>query len=312
MELRALDQFLTVAEHGSFTAAAVALNLSQPAVTKSIRRLEDEVGARLFERLPRGVALTTYGRSLARHARLIGNQLRQADAELEALKGGSSGQIRVGAGPSWMSQLLPKAIGRLLARAPGVRIQVMEGFDDSLKEALRQGDLDLVVVALQEGPDEAGLVTRPLVDDTLMVVARAAHPLRDRPNLTLAELRNWPWILTGPHTLARQRLQRVFQRDGLRPPEPVVETDSVEFKFAFLRQTDHLSFHTRRHLVESLAEEVRPLEVPGGDYERTAGLILREGTELGPAARALLVEIERVCDEQNLADQAAATGSPMT
>lgn len=312
MELRSLEQFLTVAEHGSFTAAAAALNLSQPAVTKSIRRLEDEIGAPLFERLPRGVALTTYGRSLARHARLIGNQLRQADAELMALRGGSSGQIRIGAGPSWMSHLLPKAMARLLARAPDLRIQVMEGFDDSLKEALRQGDLDLVVVALQEGPDEPGLTTRPLIDDTLTVVARVGHPLRARNRLSLAELRNWPWILTGPHTLARQRLQRVFQRDSLRPPEPVVETDSLEFKFAFLRQTDHLSFHTKRHLEEPVAHGVTPLDVAGGDYERTAGLILREGAEPGPAARALLVEIDRVCEEQNQADQAAATGSPMT
>lgn len=300
MELRALDQFLVVAELGSFTAAAASLNLSQPAVTKTIRRLEAEVGAPLFERLPRGVALTTYGRSLARHARLIGNQLRQADAELEALKGGRSGQIRVGAGPSWMSQLLPRAVARLLVRSPDVRIQVMEGFDDSLKEALRQGDLDLVVVALQEGPDELGLTTRPLVDDTLMVVARGDHPLRARKHLSLAELRDWPWILTGPHTLARQRLQRVFQRQGLRPPEPAVETDSIEFKFAFLRQSDHLSFHARRHLDEPVAHGVAALRVADGSYERIAGLILREGAELGPAARALLLEIDRVCEEQNL------------
>ena len=91
LELRTLQQFLRVAEHGSFTAAAEALHLSQPAVTRTIRRLEEQVGAPLFDRLPRGVELTEYGRSLARHARPVGNQLRQAGVELEALKGGSSG-----------------------------------------------------------------------------------------------------------------------------------------------------------------------------------------------------------------------------
>lgn len=291
MDLRALHQFLTVAEAGSFTAAAEALHLSQPALTKSIRKLEAQVGAALFERLPRGVALTTYGRSLARHARLIGAQWRQASAELDALRGGSRGTVRVGAGPSWLGDLLPRAVSRLQARLPDVRILVREGFDDGLKELLRQGDLDLVVVALGEGPGDAGLVTRPLVVDDLSVIARDRHPLRRRPDLQLADLLDWPWVLTGPHTLARQRLRRLFHRAGLRPPEPAVETDSIEFKFALMRRGDQLSLHARRHLAEPITAGVAPLDVPGGSFRRAAGLILREGAEPGPAARALIAEI---------------------
>ena len=291
MELRALHQFLAVAEAGSFTAAAEALHLSQPALTKSIRKLEAQVGAALFERLPRGVALTTYGRSLARHARLIVAQWRQASAELDGLRGGSRGTVRVGAGPSWLGDLLPRAVARLQERLPEVRILVHEGFDDGLKESLRQGDLDLVVVALGEGPGDAGLVTRPLVVDDLSVIARTDHPLRARQALELDDLLAWPWVLTGPHTLARQRLHRLFHRAGLRPPEPAAETDSIEFKFALMRRGDQLSLHARRHLDEPIASGIAPLEVAGGSFQRTAGLILREGAEPGPAARALIEDI---------------------
>jgi DNA-binding transcriptional LysR family regulator len=295
MDLRALQQFLAVAEQGSLSGTAKLLNISQPALTKRIRRLEAQIGAPLLERLPRGVALTVYGRSLARHARLIGAQLRQADAELEALRGGNRGQIRIGAGPSWLGDLLPRAITRLLEDRPEVQVQVTEGFDDSLRQGLLEGDLDLAVVALADGPPEPGLSATPLVWDELRVVARAGHPLRARRNATLEHLLAYPWTLTGVHTLARQRLGELFRAQGLRPPEPTVETDSIEFKFAVIRTSDHLSFHAAEHLLQPIAEGITTVDVPHSSWRRAAGLITRSAGELGPAAQALIRNIEAVC-----------------
>lgn len=160
MDLRRLEYFLSVAKHLSITAAAAELGLAQPTLTKSIRLLEEELGVSLFERLPRGVDLTEFGRSLLRHAQAMHVQARDALNEIEGLRGGTIGMVTIGAGPSWLRRHLPRAVARTLSRNPSLRVRIDGGFDDALLRALRHGEVDFVVSELPS-PDRSADLRSP-------------------------------------------------------------------------------------------------------------------------------------------------------
>jgi DNA-binding transcriptional LysR family regulator len=189
VNFRQLDYFLAVARTGSFTAAAVALKVAQPTLTKSIRGLEQELGVTLFDRLPRGAALTAAGAALRRHAERVGVQMRDAAEELRSIGGGAGGLVSIGAGPAWLRRLLPEAVSRAISRHPSIRVNVLGGFDDVLLKALRAGELDFVVAELPAEENARDLELLPLTSDRLAVFCRDGHPLAGRNEpLALREL----------------------------------------------------------------------------------------------------------------------------
>jgi DNA-binding transcriptional LysR family regulator len=305
MELRSLLHFLAVAEEGSLSAAARSQNISQPALTKRIRALEDELRIKLFERLPRGMVLTLYGESLAEHARRIRAAVSHADAEMDALRGGRGGTVKVGAGPSWLGTLLPRAISRLHASRPEVRVEVVAGQDDTLRTALRKGDLDFVVAALTPNMANPGLEQQTLVSDDLKVVGRQGHPLTLRASVSLADLLDFPWVLPRKTALVRQRLERLFNDNGLAAPVPAVETDSPRVRLALPSYGDYLTFTASHNLLDLRATKLLAINVPGATWKREAGLTTRSGGFLSPAARALIAQLETVCMEDSPPDLAS-------
>jgi DNA-binding transcriptional LysR family regulator len=296
MELRVVDYFVTVAEQGSLRGAAQRLGVTQPALTKAIRRLEDEAGVVLFDRRARGVVLTVYGRALLRHARNLRASLEEAREELAALKDGIAGRVRVGAGPSWQREVLPEAIAAFRAARPQVRIEVTGGMDDRLKALLRAGELDLVLAATPDAaPIEPDLDRVALMTDEYRVIARRGHPLRAREPLELAPLLDFPWILPGPRSTLVDRLRTIFRANGLPAPEVAVETDIAGLKMRLMRDADYLSFHAMGQLQELGEPAIQPLAVPAASWRRAAGIITRHGTEPNPAAIALIEIIGEVC-----------------
>jgi DNA-binding transcriptional LysR family regulator len=284
--------FVAVAKHGSFSAAARALGMTQPGLTKAVRRLEASLECSLFARLPRGVALTEQGTTLLRHATLLDVQLADARAEVRGLSAGVEGQLRIGAGPSWLSRALPGVVAELTARYPKLRFRVIGQFNESLMEALRNGDLDLVVSAL---PDQApaGLQAIPLTTDTLMVVARRGHPLHTKRMLPPASALSYPWVLPGRDVLSRIRLEALFRVAGLEPPNATIESDSLSFIAATLRQSDMLSFATLQSLRKDM-DGVAELHVPGLTMIRQAGILYRSSAGISSAMRTLIEAIKRV------------------
>lgn len=300
MELRAVDQVLAVAEHGSLSAAAAVLGLSQPALTKAIRRLEEECGAILFERGARGVRPTQEGEAFLRHARNLRATMRAASLELEALRRGAAGRLRIGAGPSWQGMLLPEAIAAFRTRHTEVRIQVVGGMDAALKALLRAGELDFVLAAVGEASADAApdLMQRVLLSDRYRVVAATAHPLRARPSVAIADLLDFPWILPAPGTYLVERLQAIFRAEGLAGPEPAVETDSQALRFALMRSGDFLSFQAEGQLAALAVPDIRPLDVAGASWRRGTGIVTRRGVAHSAAAATLIGIIEALAAEQ--------------
>ncbi len=291
MDLSQIRYFSAVARHGSFSAAAKALGMTQPGLTKAVRRLESSVGCPLFVRLPRGVVLTPQGDALLRHAGLLDVQLRDARHELRALAGGAVGELRIGAGPSWLSRALPGIVAELTAAYPGLSFQIVGGFNGGLMEALSAGNLDLVVSAL---PDRrpADLQAIPLTTDTISVVARRGHPLAARRRRPASSTLAYPWILPGRDVLVRSRLDALFRVGGHEPPTARIESDSISFIAAVLRSSDMLSFVTSQVLRRDM-DGVAPLPIPALTMTRSAGILYRASAGITPAMRAFIEATKR-------------------
>jgi DNA-binding transcriptional LysR family regulator len=309
-DIRTVDYFLTAVSRGSLRAAAQALGVTQPALTKAIRRLEDSFGAPLFDRQARGVTPTVYGAALLRHAKDMKAALDAAREEVEALRSGSAGLVKLGAGPSWQSTILPESIEELRRDRPGVRLHVVGGSDDQLKEQLKSGTLDFVLAAVPETPRLAPeLVWRSLLADQYCVIADIRHPLRRQAAVTIEDLLAYPWILPAATSYMVVRLHHVFRMAGLPPPQPAIETDVVPLKLELMRDSTYLSYHAETHLAGMAAGHILPIEAPGTRAVRDAGLINRRKVDPSPAANALIAILQRRCDELR-GDQESREAAP--
>lgn len=232
-QLRAL---LALAEAGSFVGAAAAVGLSQPALHRAVRDLEQVTGFALVERRGRGVAFTRAGRRLARGVRLARAEIGAGLAEIAPDERGST--LLVGAMPLCRARLLPDAVTRLLAEAPRARIDVAEGSWRELIEPLRDGALDLLIGALRD-PCPPDLAQQPLFVDRLVVVGRAGHPLAAQAAPDLDALAAFPWIVGPRASPLRDHWERLFA--GGTPPAAPVECGSVMTVRGILQRSDCLT-----------------------------------------------------------------------
>ncbi|HEY9370306.1 LysR family transcriptional regulator [Streptomyces sp.] len=196
------EVFLAVARDGSFTAAARALGYTQSAVSRQVQTLEDEVGAELFERLPRGVRLTESGRVLLPHAEAVRDRLAAARAELAALRTLDGGLLRLGSFSSANAALVPRAQAEFRLRHPGVAVTRTEGPSVKHLELLAAGEQDLAVVSpARPVPTPDGVTLHHLLDEPMLVALPRGHARAGRRAVRLAELADEEWIV-GDERLA--------------------------------------------------------------------------------------------------------------
>jgi DNA-binding transcriptional LysR family regulator len=240
MDTRRLKHFLAVYDSHSIGQAAEALRLSQPALSKSIRHLESDLGIALFERTPQGVMPTVFGETLALHARVVEAELRRAEHSLADLRGRGRGKASVGIGPSMVPHLMPAVTARLAETCPGVQIVVVEGLVDQLLPMLRRGEIDIAVGSWPR-PTDPDLAAEKLCTDAIRVLCSASHKLAGRP-VTLADLLDYPWVLPPESQRWRQRMNEVFLARSLAAPQPSVVSNSASFITALLMHGQYLSF----------------------------------------------------------------------
>ncbi len=275
LESRRLRHFLAVFELGSIGQAAEKLLLTQPALSKSIRQLEDELGVRLFDRTPMGVVPTVFGNALAMHAKAIEAQIRNAEAQIASLKGSAQGHVTIGIGPSLARNIMPAATTALARRQPDIALTVIEGLVDDLLPQLRRGELDLMVGAWPRIADPM-FTTEVVLTDRLEVVARAGHPLAGRP-VRRQELLDYPWALPPASQKWRQALDELFMERGLEPPRPRIVSSSAGYLQALIRQSDHLSFLPRQ-LLDLEGGGFTTLDVDMARLEPEISMTFRERT----------------------------------
>lgn len=295
MDLRQLEYFLRVAQRKNISLAAADLNIAQPTLTKSIKLLETHLGVKLFDRLPRGVALTAFGQTLLRHAEAVHVQIRDAGQEIVAQRSGKAGIVVIGAGPTWLRRYLPVALARTVAAHPKVVVRIEGGFDEVLFRALKQGELDFVVAEIPSPEDRNDFTAMTLTSDRLGVCCRRGHPLTRRRRVSMQDLLQYPWIKPPHATRAHRRFDAIFVAKGLPPPRSFLECGSVALQFNVLKESDALATTVSKTLTTPEGEGLVMLNVAGLALSRDAGVIVRKGGWLSPAATHVIDELRAIC-----------------
>lgn len=296
MDARKLQHLVEVIDQGSINKAASKLGLSQPAVTKSLRALERELGVTLVERSSTGVTVTEFGRSLYAHARAVAAELDHAQAEIRRLAGGEQGYLRIGTLPSVSGGLVARAMSNLARHRPDLYIRVVEKQNYELLPALRRREFDFVVCLADGTEPEPGIRHRILLHDQLRIVARAGHPLAGRPTVTCADLVEYPWVHPVVGTSHRPILRQMFQGSGIEPPQARIECGAVQFAKTVMANSDALGL-LPAHVIdpELKAGTLICLPIISDHLRRTVGIYYGDHRPLTSAARVAIAEIERVC-----------------
>lgn len=287
MELRDIEYFAVVAEHRNVRRAAEALGLSPPALSKSLRRLEQSMQAKLVERTPKGVALTPVGAALLAQVGRLRVTLHDIRREAADLSHGRAGHVRVGVGATTVEDL-PEACAALLKDAPGVTAQIIVADNDVMVPALCKGELDLIFNVIPDTP-YAGCVQEQLFDDVFVVCASADHRLANRKRLSLAEVVHEHWTLSAPEVLNVQHLIQAFKAHGLPAPRVAIEARPLRLRLQLCATTNLLCFSARRTLsLFTPRFRLKELRVRELEWRRAVGVIYRNAAYLPAAARRLI------------------------
>lgn len=298
LNTRRLQLFSALARHRHMPSAAQTLGISQPAVSSAIRIMETGAGMQLFHRSPRGLLLTSEGETFVLHVRRALNELRHIPDDLAALRGTIQGYVTVGALPLGRTLILPRAIARVAAQYPGVRIATDESAYEPLVAGLRAGDIDFVLGALRANDASSGLANERLMSEDMVVIARRDHPLASKRDLTLNELIAAQWVLPRSHAPARGIFEAQFRRLKLKPPMPTVETADLAIIRGLLAHTDMLAAVSAQQLhYECEAGQLVVLDIAMQNTRRDIGLTMRAGSTPSPAARALIDAIRLTVDQ---------------
>lgn len=215
MEVHQIKYFCAVAESGNFTRAAEATRISQPSLSQQILKLEDELGAKLFDRLPRSARLTQFGRAFLPKAQAILRQIGEARTEIREMAGMERGEVVLGAIPTIAPYLLPRMLSSFARQHPSVSVSVVEEITSTLLERLHDGSIDLALLALPVPGDE--LLSVALRKEPLYAVLPENHFLAARRTLSLQEIRDEPFLLLKEGHCFRDNTLVACRRSRINP-----------------------------------------------------------------------------------------------
>lgn len=296
MDLRQLEYFLAAVEQRSLGRAAEVMNISQPAISKAIRRLETQLGVDLLDRLPRGVDPTHYGDVLALRGASIRHLMKRVEAEIQAMSAGDTGKIFVGVGSSMRLKLLPEAILRVRRDHPKVELKVVNKLHEGLIPDVKRRNIEFALCQLMTPEVDEDLSEIPLYADKICPTIRTGHPLLSKDNLTAADCLEFDWILPAAEHLGHRRLDARFHDLGLPAPKPVIESDSTMFCMALVRRSDIISWHPEQVIAENSAH-VAAIPLPEITMPRMVGIIHQKDAQFSTPTRLLIEQLECVSQE---------------
>lgn len=256
MKLSQLRDVLAVAETGSLRAAGRHLGTAQPAITRSIRQIEHELGATLFERHAKGVRLTDIGRAFVNRANAIQVELTRAKDEVNQMKGRLTGQVTLALSTASSMVLLPKSLGEFRKRYPDAILKISETFFSPIERELLDGSIDFYVGPFEAGSTSNSFIVEHLFDNSRRIVARRGHKLEKATEYS--QLVGAQWI--RPATAERSTegdFELALEQFGLPSPQIVVQSRSALITMLTVANTDLLTVVPQQWL----------------DYEVTANLI---------------------------------------
>lgn len=236
MRLQHLQLLLSIAETGSLRASAEALNVTQPALTKSLKQLEEELGTTLVVRGPKGVRLAPAGELLAARAATVVRELERARAEVAAFSGNAHGLVSVGLSPAAAMLIAPQALARFTSRWPQVQVRVIDALYPRSLAQIRAGELDLTIGPLPLDLGSSDTVVRPLFEYEHFIVARRDHPLAAKRRL--ADLADALWVRIGPAGGPGDPSKSEFEAMGLKHPKVQMQCESFSTLLSLMPNID--------------------------------------------------------------------------
>ncbi|MEQ9112459.1 MAG: LysR family transcriptional regulator [Rhodospirillaceae bacterium] len=288
MDIRQLNHFVGVASHGSFTKAARGLNISQPALTRSVHLLEDALGVALFDRTPQGVELTKHGDTLYRHATLILNSVQTAKKEIQATKDGGWGEVRVGIASLFSNFLVDQAVSNAARYNLSFQASVKVGLFEDMAAQLDEGSIDMIVTTRDETIDLRQINFEDLCETSSVLVAGAANPIVRKKFVKLEQLADEPWVVLN-HPLMESFLVTYFAQSGLSTPANRVRTSSLNMLRSLIRQQYFIGFLPTHWIKDDLKSGVLSVvKAPNMPFISTAGIATRQSALLNKSAQLLV------------------------
>ncbi|MFT0531782.1 LysR substrate-binding domain-containing protein [Castellaniella hirudinis] len=247
IRLRNLRFLLNLAQTHNLSHSAAQLHTTQPALSKWLKELEQDIGLTLFARHARGLTPTVHGRVLIGHARRIEAQLERAAADMQILSEGGAGHVVIGASGGAATEVGPLAVLEMAARMPELRIDLIEGTMDLLMEKLAQGDLDIALGRTVDASDHLpAFCTEILYSETVDLVTRRGHPLLQQAEIRWDDICTYQWIVWPAGAPTRKALEDALQAAGRSLPCNYIESNSVIANVTLLNNSNVIGTASHR------------------------------------------------------------------
>jgi DNA-binding transcriptional LysR family regulator len=296
LKLRDLRLLLALDEWGSMAKAASHLNLSQSAISKAITELEYTFGVRLFDRTPKGIEPTAYGRALIKRSAGVFDELRQSVDEIAHLSDPGVGELRIGCTPPMSWGVVPRVIERLVRQHPRLALHVSEGDPATLRDhELPERKIDLAIGRIVGPIPGDDVDAEVLFTEKAFVVAGKNSPWANRRKIDLAELVSVPWCAPTEGSIARSLLADAFREEGLPAPHVSAVSFSIPLYSALLATGNFLCILPNSMLQlghHLLSLKILPIDLPS--RPSPAGIITLKRRTLSPVARLFIEHAREV------------------
>lgn len=313
METRHARMVREIAETGRISLASERIGIGQPALSKIVQRIEDEFGVALFDRGPQGSSLTPFGRLFLEFAQVIERETNDLMATAQSMRKGESGHFRIGAGQTWIHDLMPTILHKVHAARPNLSFSVVTGSVPDLVDQLVAGQVDLAFVSMTI-PLSEDIVAEELIRDRLRIVARRDHPLSlqdSRP--TIEEMLEYSWIIGEAINtdLPYSWLIKTTTQLGLPKPKIALETHQKYLMVEMVKNSNLLAFEPGNSPAVRNGEIVVLSEQPLGK-PRGTGMIWRKEKAIAPGLQFLMDTVRTISAENNPMGQHIASDDAVT
>ncbi|WP_139538123.1 LysR substrate-binding domain-containing protein [Klebsiella spallanzanii] len=293
IRLRHLHTFVAVAQQGTLGRAAETLNLSQPALSKTLNELEQLTGTRLFERGRLGAQLTLVGEQFLTHAVKVLDALNTAGQALNRKEGLSNDIVRIGALPTAALGILPSVIGQFHQQQKDITLQVATMNNTMLLAGLKSGEIDIGIGRMSDPELMSGLNYELLFLESLKLVVRPEHPLLQE-TVTLSRVMEWPVVVSPKGTLPRQNAETLLQSQGCKIPPGCIETLSASLSRQLTVDYDYVWFVPSGAVKDDLRRGLlAALPVPTQGAGEPIGILTRVDATLTAGTQTLLSAIRK-------------------
>ena len=295
MKLHDLRVLMAVAQAGSMNKAAVLLNMTQSAVSRSIAELEKTVGVSLLDRTARGIEITEYGRAMLDCGVAVFDDLRQGAKKIEFLTDPTAGEVRIGCHLGLASSFVPAVVDEVATRYPRIVFHLMVAEIGTLERELIARNVDLLITRQFRPLSDERLGFEFLFDDSFFVVAGAQNPWARRRRIALTDLLNESWVLPAPESVFGSVLMEAFRSCGLDYPRTTVVTVTPDVRISLLATGHFLTiFSASQMRFPSRGAELKVLPVELPIARVPSGIVTLKNRTLSPVVQLVVDSARKV------------------